>query len=240
MGGKAAIAAGLIAGVAAGGIGLAVIVFVLPAQVPAAGPTPSAVASVVPPAGSPVSPSSSPASSGASGPPSPASPSAPSSGAPSASPSSAGGIPGAFGVGGAAPPLKVTALDGTTIDLGALRGKPVWVNFMATWCPSCVDEMPLMTSFATRYADTGLTVVAVDVREDPASVQAFTRGLGVTFPVAIDGDGSAQRAWRAYALPVHFWVDRDGIVRDGALGGIGPDIMIEGLRSILPGVDITS
>ena len=238
MGGKAAIAAGLLAGVAAGGIGLAVAVFVLPAQIPAAGPTspPAATDIPIPPATANPSASPSPSASAL------ASPSTAPSGStiPSASPSVAGGIPGAFGVGAAAPPLEMTALDGSTIDLAALGGKPVWVNFMATWCPSCVDEMPLMTSFATRYADTGLTVVAVDVREDPASVRAFTRGLGVTFPVGIDTNGSAQQAWRAYALPVHFWIDKDGIVRDGALGGIGPDIMIEGLRSILPGVDITS
>ena len=46
-------------------------------------------------------------------------------------------------------------------------------------------------------------------------------------------------AWDAIALPVHFWIDAEGIVRDGALGGIGPDVMAEGLETILPGVDVT-
>ena len=54
----------------------------------------------------------------------------------------------------------------------------------------------------------------------------------------VDADGKAATTWDALALPVHFWVGTDGIVRDGALGGIGPDIMAKGLRTILPGVDV--
>jgi len=57
--------------------------------------------------------------------------------------------------------------------------------------------------------------------------------------MGLDGDGEASREWGAVALPVHFWIDTEGIVRDGALGGIGPDVMADGLRSILPGVDVT-
>jgi len=110
---------------------------------------------------------------------------------------------------------------------------------MATWCPSCQDEIPLMNGFATRYADTGLVILAVDVREDETAVAAFAKGLDAAFPFGLDADGKAASAWDAIALPVHFWVDADGIIRDGALGGIGPDVMAEGLKTILPGVDVT-
>jgi thiol-disulfide isomerase/thioredoxin len=143
-----------------------------------------------------------------------------------------------FHVGQAAPALVVSQIGGGTLDLSALRGKPVWVNFMATWCPPCRDELPLMNGFAARYANNGLVVVAIDVREDEGLVASFAQSLNTTFPVALDPDGAAQRTWQAYALPVHYWVDAQGIVRDGALGGIGPDIMARGLRSILPGVDV--
>lgn len=144
----------------------------------------------------------------------------------------------AFGIGEPAPALRVSTLEGEVIDLAELRGWPVWVNFMATWCPPCGDELPLMNGFATRYADTGLVVLAVDVQEDRSTVAAFMESLGVTFPVGLDPNGSAQATWGAYALPIHFWVDAAGIVRDGALGGIGPDVMAAGLRTILPGVDV--
>jgi thiol-disulfide isomerase/thioredoxin len=145
----------------------------------------------------------------------------------------------AFGIGEPAPPLVLPLVGGDTIDLVSLRGKPVWVNFMATWCAPCRDELPRMAGFAARYEDTGLVMLAVDVREDEAAVQTFFQDLNIFFPVGLDKDGRAQAEWGAVALPVHFWVDADGIVRDGALGGLGPDIMAAGLRSILPGVNVT-
>lgn len=156
----------------------------------------------------------------------------------SAVPSGTGQTSGAFGIGEPAPPLRVTRLGGGMIDLAELRGWPVWVNFMATWCPPCVDELPVMNGLASRYADTGLVVVAIDIREDADDVAAFMDSLGITFPVGLDPDGAAQQEWGALALPVHYWIDTEGIVRSGALGGIGPDIMAEGLRTILPGVDV--
>ena len=163
------------------------------------------------------------------------------SGDASASPSSAasGGSGALFHVGEAAPALVVPQVGGGTIDLASLKGKPVWVNFMGTYCPPCVDEFPLMNRFATRHADDGLVILAIDVKEDEGTVAAFARQLSATFPLGLDRDGSAQATWDAIALPVHFWIDRDGIIRDGALGGIGPDVMARGLRTILPGVDVS-
>jgi thiol-disulfide isomerase/thioredoxin len=143
-------------------------------------------------------------------------------------------------IGRPAPPLVATQLgSGDRIDLADLRGKPVWVNFMATWCPPCRDELPLMVDYAARHADDGLVVIAVDVREPESLVAPFMSSLGVSFPVGLDPDGIAQDAWGAAALPVHFWLDAGGIIRAGALGGIGPDIMAESLETILPGVDVS-
>jgi thiol-disulfide isomerase/thioredoxin len=144
-----------------------------------------------------------------------------------------------FHIGRPAPSLVVPQVGGGTIDLSVLRGKPVWVNFMGTYCPPCRDEFPLMNGFYVRYAEAGLIVLAIDVREEEGTVAAFAQELNATFPLGLDADGSAQRAWEAIVLPVHFWVDAEGIVRDGALGGIGPDIMAAGLRTIMPGVDVT-
>jgi thiol-disulfide isomerase/thioredoxin len=128
---------------------------------------------------------------------------------------------------------------GGAIDIANLRGKPVWVNFMQTTCPPCVDEFPIMNRFAVRHAEDGLVVIAIDIREEEGLVASFAQSLGATFPIGLDPDGDAQRTWGAFALPVHYWIDAQGIVRDGALGGIGPDVMARGLRTIMPGVDIT-
>ncbi|MEI7745712.1 MAG: TlpA disulfide reductase family protein [Chloroflexota bacterium] len=227
MGGKTAVAIGLITGVLAGAAAIGGLLLVVsgPVARPAA---PSPAATAVPLATNAPTPT----------PGLPASPAPVSSAAPSAAASpSPAPTDAAFGIGLPAPALVVTTTGGTILDLASLRGKPVWVNFMATWCPSCQDEMPLMAGFAARYADAGLVVLAVDVREDAASVKAFTKALGVTFPVGLDTDGTAQAAWGALALPTHFWIDAGGVVRDGALGAIGPDVMAVALSRILPGVE---
>jgi thiol-disulfide isomerase/thioredoxin len=158
---------------------------------------------------------------------------------PSAPPSaSAGASGGAFHIGESAPPLQIPQVGGGTIDLANLRGKPVWINFMATWCPACQDEFPLMNGFAARYAANGLVVIAVDVREDEGAVASFADQLNATFPLGLDKDGKAATAWDAIALPVHFWIDANGVIRDGSLGGIGPDVMAAGLKTVMPGVDV--
>jgi thiol-disulfide isomerase/thioredoxin len=229
MGGKTAITAGLVTGILAGAAVLGGILFLAPSS-----PPPTASPPPAPPTAAPGSAVPSPSAAGSS--PAAAPTAAAVSPAVSAEPS--GGDTG-FGVGEPAPVLVVPQVGGGEIDLAKLRGKPVWVNFMATWCPSCQDELPAMAGFAARYEDTGLEVILVDVREDEAAVAAFAEGLGVTFPVGLDGDGAAQDAWGAYALPVHYWIDAEGVVRDGALGGIGPDIMAAGLQTILPGVEVT-
>jgi cytochrome c biogenesis protein CcmG, thiol:disulfide interchange protein DsbE len=149
------------------------------------------------------------------------------------------GVAANFHVGQPAPALALPQVGGGTIDLAKLKGKPVWVDFTATWCPTCRDEFRQMNGFSARYADKGLVVIAVDVREDEGIVASFAQATNATFPIGLDGDGSAQARWGAYALPVHYWIDARGIVRDGALGGIGPDIMAKGLESIMPGVDVT-
>ena len=215
------IAAGLVVGLLVAGALLAGFVFVGPDPVRA---TPT-------PAGSDV------ASAGPSEPPRSAAPSG--SAAPSAGPSGGSQATENFHIGEAAPPLKVAQVGGGEIDLAMLKGKPVWVNFMRTDCPPCVDEFPLMNGFAARYAENDLVIVAVDIKEDEGDVAAFASSLGATFPLGLDTDGAAQQEWGAYGLPVHFWIDKEGVVRDGALGGIGADVMARGVQSILPGVEVT-
>jgi peroxiredoxin len=144
-----------------------------------------------------------------------------------------------FHVGEPAPALRLPQVGGGEIDLANLDHLPIWVNFMQTTSPATADEFPVMSDFAARYADTGLVVIAIDIREEEGTVAAFAQGLNATFPIGLDADGSAQAAWDATALPAHFWIDRDGIIRAGGLGGIGAEGMAQNLATILPGVDVT-
>jgi cytochrome c biogenesis protein CcmG, thiol:disulfide interchange protein DsbE len=166
------------------------------------------------------------------------SPSAGASASPGANPGPSGSSAANLRVGQPAPSLVVPQVGGGTIDLSSLKGKPVWVSFIASTCARCRDELRLMSSFAGRYASSGLVVIAVDVREDEGTVASYTQSLNVTFPVGLDADGSAQTAWQAAALPVHFWIDAQGVIRDASQGATGSDDMVRGLRTILPGVDV--
>jgi cytochrome c biogenesis protein CcmG, thiol:disulfide interchange protein DsbE len=219
LGPRSSIVAGLLVGVTTAVVLLAGLVAFLPEPVISVPTDPPP--SIVP---------SSPVSSGVASP-------ATSASAETSAAASDGGS-GLFHVGELAPPLVVPQVGGGLIDLAALRGKPVWVNFMATWCPPCQDEFPLMNGFAARHAEDGLVVLAIDVEEEEGQVAAFAQGLGATFPLGLDADGDVSAAWDAVALPVHFWIDADGVIRDGAAGGIGPDIMVAGLQTIMPGVDV--
>ena len=141
-------------------------------------------------------------------------------------------------VGSPAPALTAPQVGGGAINLAALRGKPTWVVFTGTYCPPCRDEYPVMNGFAARYADTGLVVIAIHVREGEQTVAPFVSSLNVAFPVGLDEDGSRARGWDAAVLPVHYFVDAQGVVRDAAVGGIGPDVIVRGLQAILPGVTV--
>jgi cytochrome c biogenesis protein CcmG, thiol:disulfide interchange protein DsbE len=228
MGSRLSVLAGLLAGLLVAGALLVAFVFVGPDPVaPSASPAPSDIAQASPSA--PAATSSPPLSSPVSGPVS----------GPLSGPAGSPGVTENFHIGQPAPALVVPQVGGGTIDLANLKGKPVWVNFMQTTCPPCLDEFPLMNGYAARYADQGLVIVAVDIKEEEGDVALFASTLNATFPMGLDSDGKAQQTWGAYGLPVHFWIDKDGIVRDGALGGIGADVMARGLQTILPGVVVT-
>ena len=223
MGPRSSIVAGLLVGVATAVVLLAGVVAFIPDPVET---TPTDSPPTIEASGQPETSASTPPSAGST-----AVPASPSTVA------SSGGS-GLFHVGEPAPPLNLPQVGGGTIDLASMRGKAVWVNFMATWCPPCQDEFPLMNGFYSRYVEEGLIIVAIDVKEEEGLVAAFAQRLNATFPLGLDTDGRVAEAWDALALPVHFWIDADGIVRDGSLGGIGPDVMAAGLRTIMPGVDI--
>jgi thiol-disulfide isomerase/thioredoxin len=136
-------------------------------------------------------------------------------------------------VGQQAPPIEVTLLDGSVMNTNDFLGRPLWVNFMATWCPQCQDELPMMKRFASEL-DGQMTVLVVDVGEDRKAVNDFMKALNVDLPVGVDQDGSVQAEWGAYALPVHFWLDEQGIVREVVYGGAPEEIFLQAITTVVP------
>ncbi|MBA3627061.1 MAG: TlpA family protein disulfide reductase [Chloroflexi bacterium] len=229
---RAPILAGVLAGVFAALLVAAAFV-ALALSGPTATPARSMVAapSVTPPVAAPTEPMSEPTPSVSFTTPAP-SPLPTTSPGPSPSPSPGDPQVG-VAVGDIAPPLRLAQLGGAEVDTEALRGQPLWVNFMATWCPPCREELPIMDRLQRDLGDR-MTIIVVDVEEDADTVASFFNSLEVALPVALDEDGRAQEAWNAVALPVHYWIDEEGRVGGVLYGGAGPEQFIEGIETVLP------
>ena len=117
-----------------------------------------------------------------------------------------------------APPLALPDLDGRTVDLGAHGGQVVLVNFWATWCPPCVEEIPSLDRLRERLAPRGFEVLAVDVGEPRDQVKAFLEARPVRFPVLLDPMGETFKRWKAYAFPTSLLLDRRHRIRYSVYG----------------------
>lgn len=141
-------------------------------------------------------------------------------GAPTAVPSGSVVTIGSPFVGRPAPPLAGATLDGAAFDLAAQRGRPVLVNFWASWCGPCREEFPLLEDAAARHADEGLVVVGALFKDDAEPARAFVEEQGATWPTVSDPDRGIGRAWKVLAPPQTFFVDREGIIREVQVGQV--------------------
>lgn len=125
-------------------------------------------------------------------------------------------------VGDRAPDFTLPGPDGSPIALSDLRGKVVLLNFWATWCFPCRQEMPLFQQIYAQRGEEGFVVLAVNVGESPAQAQQFMDSLGLTFPVALDQDQSLSRQYRVFGLPTSFLIDRRGVIHYVLPGAVRP------------------
>ena len=117
-----------------------------------------------------------------------------------------------------APDFGLENLSGRRMSLKDFRGKVVFLNFWATWCVPCRDEMPVMEKLQREFKDQGLVVVAVNLREDKKAVGRFFKELGLTFESLLDPDGEVGERYGAFSLPLTYFIDRDGRFVGKAVG----------------------
>ena len=141
-------------------------------------------------------------------------------------------------VGRAAPDFVLEKPDGTMLRLSDLRGKPVLVNFWASWCTECRQEMPDIVRAYDANAAKGLVVVGVDLQENAAAVQHFAREFGMTYPLVIDRNGGVADTWRiggpVEGIPSSYFIDANGIVQARSYGPMTPQTIADNLAKILP------
>jgi peroxiredoxin len=110
-----------------------------------------------------------------------------------------------------APPFALVADgDGKRVTLEDFRGRVVLLNFWATWCKACEDEMPAMEHLHRSLKDHGFSLVAVSVDEDREDVLAFRKTLDLTFAILLDPDRSVANAYQTYRFPESFLIDAEG------------------------------
>jgi cytochrome c biogenesis protein CcmG, thiol:disulfide interchange protein DsbE len=131
-----------------------------------------------------------------------------------------------------APGWTEPSLPGPTLSLASLRGKAVYLNFFATWCPPCNEEAPAIDALARAYAKRGLEVVGVDVLENARKAAAFRSAHHLSYPVVVD-TGTLRAEYDVNGLPVHVFVDRSGIVQKIVVGEISPAAMRANVERIL-------
>jgi peroxiredoxin len=111
--------------------------------------------------------------------------------------------------------FQLQDLDGNPVRLDDLRGKLVWVNFWASWCPPCQGETPVLRDLDERYRDRGLAIVGVAVQETTIdNVREYAQRYELGYPIAFDTSADIFRLYRVYALPTQFFIGPDGTILD--------------------------
>lgn len=111
-----------------------------------------------------------------------------------------------------APDFTLNQLNGAPLALSAFKGKPMLINFWATWCPPCRSELPALETAYQKYQDK-VAFIAVDVKEDPTTVAAMVQELGLSFPIVLDPDGQISNGlYEVRGIPTSIFVDANGII----------------------------
>lgn len=122
--------------------------------------------------------------------------------------------------------FELLDLGGRSVRLRDFRGRVVLLNFWATWCAPCREEMPALETLARELGPRGLAVVGVNFMESKGKVEVFVKEHGLRFPILLDADGRVSERYQVFALPVTFLVDRRGMLVATVLGirdWTGPD-----------------
>lgn len=114
---------------------------------------------------------------------------------------------------GAAPGFDLAAMDGGRVALEDLRGQVVMVNFWATWCGPCREEMPHLEALYQRYSDLGFTLLGVNVEEDSSGADEFLSETPVSFPILFDPGNQVSELYDVVAMPSTVLIDRSGNMR---------------------------
>ncbi len=136
-------------------------------------------------------------------------------------------------VGAIPPPFTSVTWEGKTVSLSDYAGQPVWLTFGASWCVDCRTEAPDLEATYLAYKDQGLVVLGVFIQETKDDVGGYAQRAGLTFPIAVDQRATIAGAYRTMGIPTHFFIGRDGRVREVRIGAMPRDEMDRAVADLL-------
>jgi peroxiredoxin len=129
-------------------------------------------------------------------------------------------------IGSEAPDFTLKDIDGKEVKLSALRGRPVMLNFWATWCPPCRSEIPTIAElYKSTHKDGAYEILGVATQSDNSTIKAFAQEFGMTFPIAPDVESRITSLYHVLPIPTSFFIDKDGIIRDTHVGIVDKETM---------------
>jgi cytochrome c biogenesis protein CcmG/thiol:disulfide interchange protein DsbE len=144
-----------------------------------------------------------------------------------------GGSPTA--IGDEAPDFSLVSTDGETVRLSDLRGRPVILNFWASWCVPCIEEFPLLREAAERHADDDLAIVGVIFDDGPEAAAAFMKEHGGTWPALLDPGMEVAADYAVFGPPETYFIGRDGRIVARQIGQFSERSLDEKLAAIIEG-----
>ena len=129
-----------------------------------------------------------------------------------------------------APAFDLPRLDaGGNVSLASLKGKPAVINFWASWCAPCKDEVPVLEETWRKHGRDGLVVLGIDSQDFKGDARKFARENGISYPIVHDGPGDTMRSYDLTGLPETYFLDREGkLVCGHIVGGVHVNDEIEG------------
>lgn len=141
--------------------------------------------------------------------------------------------PSGASIGEEAPGFALADLDGNPVRLDDLRGRPVIVNFWASWCGPCVEEFPLLRDAAQRHADQRLAVVGIVFRDRSEAARAFMQQMGATWPTVMDPGEEVAERYGIYGPPETFFIGPDGVIAGRQIGQLSATDLERQLATII-------
>jgi cytochrome c biogenesis protein CcmG/thiol:disulfide interchange protein DsbE len=136
-----------------------------------------------------------------------------------------------------APNFTLPDLNAKDVSLKSVTAKSqvTLINFWATWCPPCRAEIPDLVKFYRKYSAKGVSVLGIDLREQPKTVKSFAEKAGMKFPVLTDTSGKISELYQIFSIPSTFIIDRKGTIRAVIKGGTNLKTLDEKVRPLLKG-----